>query len=92
MSDRHLVPDDERMGIVCDVQHAEVLNVCPIADPDIVHIATDHGMEPDTALVTHDHVTDDDTRFLDKAGGGNRRLDALIGAYHTNTLGERLQE
>lgn len=67
---------------MCDVEHAEVLYVGPFTDPNVVHIASDHGIEPDTALFPHDDVTDHNGCRFDKTGLWNRGLDTLKGANH----------
>ena len=51
MADGHLVADDQRMGIVGDMEYTEVLHVSPVTDPDIVHVPTNDGMEPDAAVL-----------------------------------------
>jgi len=80
--DRHVVSDDQGMSIVGHMQHAEVLDVGPIADSNKVHIAPDHGMEPDTAGLAHHHVPDHDAGVFDETGAGNGWLDALVGTDH----------
>ncbi len=88
MADGDVVADDEWMVIVCNMQHAKILDVCTSADTDIIHIATDHGVEPHTAILPHDHITDDHTSFLDKAGFRDCGLDTLKGPNHGGTVGE----
>jgi hypothetical protein len=67
MADRDVTPNDQRVSIMSDMQHAEVLHVGPISDPNVVHIAADHGVEPDAALLTHHHIADHDSGLFDKA-------------------------
>ena len=62
VADGHVVADDERMGIVRHMQHAEILHVRPVAETDIIHITANHGVEPGAALLAHDDVTDHDGR------------------------------
>ena len=82
MADRHLVADDQRMGIVGNMEHAEILHVCPVTNPDTVYIPSNDGMEPDTTVLTQHHIADDDACFVDKTGGGNGRFDSLKRADH----------
>jgi hypothetical protein len=88
MPDGDVTSDNQRVCVVCHVQHAQILNVGPVSDPDVVHIASHYGMEPDTALFAHLHVADHDAGVLDKAGGGNRRFDTLERPNHGRTIGE----
>jgi hypothetical protein len=41
------------------MQRAAVLDVHPVADPDRVHIAPQHRIEPDGAVVANLHITND---------------------------------
>lgn len=67
MTDRDLIANHEWMGIMSDMKHAEVLHIRPIADPNVIHIASDHSMEPHAAIFTHDDIADYDSGLLDKA-------------------------
>lgn len=42
-----------------------------------MHIPSDDRVKPNTALLAHDDVTDDDARVFDKARLGNGGYDAL---------------
>ncbi|MCC2640582.1 MAG: hypothetical protein K0S45_995 [Nitrospira sp.] len=87
VTDGHIVADKERMGIVRDMQHAEILNVGPVADTDQVDVAADHGVKPGAGVLAHDDIPDDDGRVLDEAGNGNARSDALKHSDHRSNLG-----
>lgn len=50
MPDRHFIPDDRRERPVTNVHHREILNIGAAADADKIHIAADHGVEPDVSL------------------------------------------
>jgi len=67
VANRNRIADDERMGIVSHMEHAEVLDIRPFSDPDIVYIASDHGVEPHAAIFTHDDIADHNGGFFDKA-------------------------
>ncbi|GKS63401.1 hypothetical protein YTPLAS72_07050 [Nitrospira sp.] len=66
VADRDTTPNDQRVRVMRDMQHAEVLDVCSVSDPNRVHIATDHSVEPNATLLTHHNITDHDGRRLDK--------------------------
>ncbi len=65
-----------------DVQHAEVLHVGPISNPDVMDITPNDCVKPHTALLAHDDITDDNGGRFNKARLGDRRFDALKGANH----------
>src|SRR5690554_2895497 len=63
--DHHVVPDRDiitndgyRFLIEC-VNNGAILNVDSVADTDGVDITPQHGIEPDAAVVTDDHITND---------------------------------
>ena len=82
MADSHLVTDDQRMGIVSDMEHTEVLHVSPVTNPDKVHVSSNDGMEPDATMLTQHNIADDDACLFDKTRGGNGRFDSLKCADH----------
>ena len=51
VADGHLVTDDQRMDIVGDMEHTEVLHVGPVSDSDTVHVPAYDGMKPDAAVL-----------------------------------------
>ena len=59
VTDGYIVADADGGFLVKRVEHASVLNVHAVADADAVHIATQHGVEPDAALVAHHHIAYD---------------------------------
>src|SRR2546423_2186212 len=85
VTNRHVVADDEWGGIVRDVQHAEVLDIRAAADANVVHVAANHCVKPDTGLLADHHIPDHDDRSLDKGGCGNGQLAALKRADHRPT-------
>ena len=53
MADRHIVFNDRGAHLVGDVHACSVLYVDAVAHVDIGHIASDDGVEPDRAFITH---------------------------------------
>ena len=86
MADGHLVTDNQRMSIVGDMQHTEILHVGPVTDPDRVHVPTNDGMEPDAAVFAEHDITDDNAGLFDKTGDRNGGFDTLKCADHAPTL------
>ena len=84
MANGHLVADDQRMGIVSDMEHAEVLHVRPVADSDAVHVPANDSMEPDATVFAQHDITNDDAGFFDKAGCRDGWLDTLKCADHAS--------
>lgn len=82
MADGHLVADDERMGVMGDMEYTEVLHIRPVTNPNGVHIPANDGMEPDAAVLAQHDIADDDAGFLDKAGRRNGGFDSLKCADH----------
>src|SRR6185503_16174758 len=82
MADGHLIADDQRMGIVGDMEYTEVLHVRPLSDPDKVHVPANDGMEPNTAVFTQHDIADDHAGLLDKTRRGNCGFDSLKCADH----------
>jgi hypothetical protein len=87
MADRDVIADDEWVGIVSHMEHAQVLDIRPFSEPDVIHIASDHGVEPHAAMVSHYDIADHDGSFFDKARLWDGRLDALKGSNHAGTVG-----
>ena len=82
MADGNVVANDERMGIVRDMKHAEILDVRPVTDADTIHVAPDDRMKPGAAILAHDYVPDNDGGLFNKTGVRNRRFDALKCSDH----------
>ena len=62
------------------VQHAEILDVRTVAQTNKVHITPNDRMKPDTTVLTHHHIADDDPGVFNKAGLRNGWPDALKGS------------
>jgi LAO/AO transport system kinase len=67
VADRHIIADIGRRFLIGAVDDGPVLDIHLVAHPDIMHIPPDHRIIPDTALLTHDHVPDDNGRLSEKA-------------------------
>src|SRR6185437_7444072 len=92
---RYTVADNTRILIVVHVQHAVVLNAGLVADPDIVHIASNGHSRPHAGTLANDNVADylcadvDISRFRDArhqpAKGSNHwgaaKRAAFVGAF-----------
>jgi hypothetical protein len=65
-----------------DVQHAEILHIGPVPNPNGVNISSNNGVEPHTAVLSHDHIADDRAGFLDETGFRDGGFYALKGADH----------
>jgi hypothetical protein len=66
MADRYLVADGGAVRAAHHVNHRVVLDVGAAANPDGVHVAPDHDVHPDTALLTDFHVPDDLGTLIDE--------------------------
>jgi hypothetical protein len=84
--DRDIVADHERVGIMRHMQHAEVLDVGPMTDPDVIDVASDDCVEPGATVLSHDDVADDHSGLFDKARVWDSGLDALECADHGDDL------
>jgi len=82
MADRDITADGEWMRIVSHVQHAQILDVGPLTDADVMNIPSNHRVKPDAALFAHHHITDDNSGVIDEAGFGDGRGNALKGPNH----------
>lgn len=63
VADGNIIADLRRCPLISAMDDRPVLYVHLIANPDIMHIAPDDGMEPYTAIIPHHHVPDDDGIF-----------------------------
>jgi hypothetical protein len=58
MADAHLVPNQSLGALISTVNHGAILYIHPIAHSDAVHISAYYGMEPETAIVATNHISD----------------------------------
>lgn len=56
MSYAYIVSDAGWIFFVGTVDDSIVLDVDPVTDADAIYITTDHGIEPDAAVVAHPHI------------------------------------
>ncbi len=82
VTNRHIITNDQGVGVMRHMQHAEILDIGPIPHPNIMYITSDHSIEPDTALFPQNDVTNHNRRRFDKTGLRNRGFDALKRANH----------
>lgn len=54
--DGHIITDDGLCLLIRAVEYGPILYIDFIADPDTVDVAADDGIEPDAAVVSHDHI------------------------------------
>lgn len=59
-----------------------VLNVDFIPHPDKIHIAPHHSIEPDAAIIAHNHIPHDGGIRRQEAIGSKLRMFALYGKYY----------
>jgi hypothetical protein len=53
-----------------------------------VDITANDRMKPDTTVLAHHHIADDDSGVFNEAGLRNGGPDALKGSNHRRTIGE----
>jgi hypothetical protein len=53
----------------------------------VIHISTNNRVEPGAAVLTHDHIPDNDGCLLDKTGVRYSGLDTLKRSDHGFNLG-----
>ncbi len=69
MADGDVIAKSEGVGVMCDVQQTEVLNIGPMANADTMHVSAYDGIEPDARFRSDGHIADDDGRVFDKRAG-----------------------
>lgn len=62
-----------------DMDHRLILDVHPLADPHVVHIAPHYGAEPEGAVITDLHIPDQTSRVSDKNAGAQCGLHPVVG-------------
>src|SRR5262249_44282245 len=73
-----VVPEDERVFVLHDVEDGAVLNVGARADADVVDVASDDAERPDAGVFTDDHVADNDRSRINVSRGGDLRVLAAV--------------
>lgn len=66
MADGYIRSDAQCISLVSHVEDAVVLDVRPLSDSNIVHVATHNRIEPDTAIFPDFHIADDSSALCDK--------------------------
>jgi hypothetical protein len=87
MEDRMMAHGDviakgEGVGIMRDVQQAEVLNIGPMANADTIDVSAYDGMKPDARFRSDDHIADDHGGVFNKRAGGDGWGNASICFEH----------
>ena len=59
VSHGHIIADDERVAFMADMEEAPVLDIRPLADTDIIHIAADDRVEPHARIFPDADIADD---------------------------------
>src|SRR6266404_2686080 len=72
------------------VEDAVVLNVGIVAHADLVYVAAEDGVHPDTGVLANDDVADEVGGVVDVAGFGELGSDAFVGADHGYLMLEAL--
>jgi hypothetical protein len=57
MSDRYLIAYVGSGFLVGTMDDYPILNICLIAYPDLMHISSYHGIEPNRTFISHDYIT-----------------------------------
>ncbi len=73
MGDGHITADRQAVtarieaGIMGNMQHRVVLHADPVANADLMHVATNHGAGPDRTVCTQYDITNDLGRLVHPA-------------------------
>ena len=73
VADSDFVTDFERSFLIGAVEDGAILDVCAIANANIVYIAPDDDMVPDAAGITDHHIADDNGGFGKEGVGSDLR-------------------
>src|SRR5262249_37338943 len=71
--------DDGRPGVVGHMDRGVVLNVRAVANPNEVHVATQHGVEPNARVGSEHDVANDRGRWRHVNRGRHFGMDAVMG-------------
>ena len=59
MTNAYIITNVSLSLFVCAMNNSSVLNIDFISQSDLVYVASDHGIEPDGTLVSHDYIAQD---------------------------------
>src|SRR5262245_29607223 len=76
------VSQDGSVAVTSHMEHAGVLNVGAVANPNVVAIAPHHRIEPDTGMIADDNIPDDLRAVCDEDPGPDLGELALITTKH----------
>jgi hypothetical protein len=69
-----------------NVQYAAILNIATGTNANLVHVAANRDQRPDTDIIFHNDVTDDDTTWIDHNALAGLREEMFIrakgGSHH----------
>src|SRR5688572_2364237 len=82
MPDADKISQNRGISVAGHMQHARVLNIGAVANPNVIHIATHHRVEPDAGMVADDNITNHLSAVFDKDPGSHLRELALIATKH----------
>ena len=82
MSYGDVVAEIDAVKFLHAVQNAIVLNVGIMSNADLMNIAAQHGIHPDTGMFANGNVSDELGRIVDVASFGKLWRDAFVGADH----------
>jgi hypothetical protein len=54
----NIIPDDRLGPFIGAMQYSSILNIDLIANPDLVHVSTNDGIEPNAAIISHYSISD----------------------------------
>jgi hypothetical protein len=74
VANRHLIFEDRGVCAVSYMDDGVVLNICAIANADVVNVAPDDSVEPDRRLVANMYVAYDLCAIFDESRGMNLRM------------------
>jgi hypothetical protein len=63
------------------------LDIHLIAEANAVDIPPNHGVKPDTTIITHDHIANDRGVWSDKTVGALLRPNTFYGEYYGHIRG-----
>lgn len=82
VADGDVAADHQRVGVMGDMEHGQVLDVGAAPDPDVVDVPADHRVAPDAGVGADHNIADDDGGFIQEHGRIDLRKRALKGANH----------
>jgi hypothetical protein len=82
----HIIFQDRWKLSIGNMNYGIILNIRISADPDVVNIAANSGVKPDTGMRTNHHIANYLGAILDKYGFIQLGTLVQIGSYHSRAL------